>query len=420
MPSIFIIYNIVPSIFIIYNIVPSIFIIYNIAPSKFIIYIFVPSLFIIYNIAPLKFIIYNIVPSIFIIYNIAPSKFIIYIIVPSLFIIYNIAPLKFIIYNSAPPRPSAFIIYNIVPSIFIIYNIAPSIFIIYNSAPSIFIIYNSAPSIFIIYNIAPSIFIIYNIAPSIFIIYNIAPSIFIIYNIAPSIFIIYNIAPSICINTRKTDWWLQLRAGCRHTFRGVIWSIYNAIQIIFTQHCMSLEWRFLIENNSGLSRIRSGHEGWVRSVESGPIDPRFDWQVDYGLDFVYINRGLGQTFFSEKITFAFRIWWARLSARKVSHAYMLILNNFLLKYADDIDLVIPPTNADTIETELQGISDWAAKNNLALNYAKSHHIVIRRPRFPRDHESIAKVKECHDIADACLKTVLCFDFMTCTLKHMQI
>ena len=69
----------------------------------------------------------------------------------------------------------------------------------------------------------------------------------------------------------------------------------------------------------------------------------------------------------------------------------LILNNLLLKYADDIDLVIPPTNADTIETELQGISNWAAKNNLALNYAKSHHIVIRRPRFPRDHESIAKV-----------------------------
>ena len=59
--------------------------------------------------------------------------------------------------------------------------------------------------------------------------------------------------------------------------------------------------------------------------------------------------------------------------------------------ADDIDLVIPPTNADTIEIELQGISDWAAKNNLVLNYAKSHHIVIRRPRFPRDHESIAKV-----------------------------
>ena len=75
----------------------------------------------------------------------------------------------------------------------------------------------------------------------------------------------------------------------------------------------------------------------------------------------------------------------------------IILNNFLLKYADDIDLVIPPTNADTIETELQGISDWAAKNNLALNYAKSHHIVIRRPRFPRDHESIVKVNSIQSV-----------------------
>ena len=56
----------------------------------------------------------------------------------------------------------------------------------------------------------------------------------------------------------------------------------------------------------------------------------------------------------------------------------LILNNLFLKCADDIDLVIPLTNADAIETKLLGISDWAAKKNLALNYAKSHHIVIRR------------------------------------------
>ena len=30
--------------------------------------------------------------------------------------------------------------------------------------------------------------------------------------------------------------------------------------------------------------------------------------------------------------------------------------------ADDIDLVIPPTNANTIETELHGISEWASKD----------------------------------------------------------
>ena len=58
---------------------------------------------------------------------------------------------------------------------------------------------------------------------------------------------------------------------------------------------------------------------------------------------------------------------------------------------DDIDLVIPPTNADTIDTELLSVEAWARQNNLVLNYAKSHHMVVRRPRFPRDHVSIKGV-----------------------------
>ena len=72
----------------------------------------------------------------------------------------------------------------------------------------------------------------------------------------------------------------------------------------------------------------------------------------------------------------------------ISDLKAIILSNILLKYADDIDLVIPPTNADTIDTELLGVEAWALQNNLVLNYAKSHHMVVRRPRFPRDHVSI--------------------------------
>ena len=38
-----------------------------------------------------------------------------------------------------------------------------------------------------------------------------------------------------------------------------------------------------------------------------------------------------------------------------------------------------------------GVEAWALQNNLVLNYAKSHHMVVRRPRFPRDHVSIKGV-----------------------------
>jgi hypothetical protein len=75
----------------------------------------------------------------------------------------------------------------------------------------------------------------------------------------------------------------------------------------------------------------------------------------------------------------------------ISDLKALILHNIILKYADDIDLVVPPSNAATIDTELKGITDWASQNNLVLNYSKSYHMVVRRPRFPRDHESIAEI-----------------------------
>ena len=75
----------------------------------------------------------------------------------------------------------------------------------------------------------------------------------------------------------------------------------------------------------------------------------------------------------------------------ISDLKALILHNIILKYADDIDLVVPPSNAATIDTELKGITDWASQNNLVLNYSKSYHMVVRRPRFPRDYESIAEI-----------------------------
>ena len=54
--------------------------------------------------------------------------------------------------------------------------------------------------------------------------------------------------------------------------------------------------------------------------------------------------------------------------------------NFLFKFADDTDLVIPSSNESTKQTELQNISQWAIDNNLLLNHSKSAEIVFTRPR----------------------------------------
>ena len=72
-------------------------------------------------------------------------------------------------------------------------------------------------------------------------------------------------------------------------------------------------------------------------------------------------------------------------------------DNLIPKYADDAYLIVPLHNARTIELELQGISSWASQNNLTLNYTKSHHIVFRRPRFPRDHDTVARVDAIHRV-----------------------
>ena len=61
--------------------------------------------------------------------------------------------------------------------------------------------------------------------------------------------------------------------------------------------------------------------------------------------------------------------WQWTDSYCISDLKAIILSNILLKYEDDIDLVIPPTNADTIDTELRSIAAWALQNNLALNYA---------------------------------------------------
>ena len=54
------------------------------------------------------------------------------------------------------------------------------------------------------------------------------------------------------------------------------------------------------------------------------------------------------------------------------------------KYADDTYLLVPPSNYDKINIELNNISVWATVNNLKLNALKSTEMIVSRPRSGRE------------------------------------
>ena len=103
-------------------------------------------------------------------------------------------------------------------------------------------------------------------------------------------------------------------------------------------------------------------------------------------------------------------------------SYHITSHIYLYWYIVDIDLVIPPTNADSIDTELRGIADWAIQNNLVLNYSKSHHIVVRRPRFPRDHVSIRGISSIDRVYEMKILGVTFSDTLTISphIKYLSV
>ena len=72
----------------------------------------------------------------------------------------------------------------------------------------------------------------------------------------------------------------------------------------------------------------------------------------------------------------------------VSDLRALHQGNLMLKYADDSDLVVPASNSDTVESELNHVEAWASDNNLNLNRGKSFEIIFfsgrarNRPDIP--------------------------------------
>ena len=54
--------------------------------------------------------------------------------------------------------------------------------------------------------------------------------------------------------------------------------------------------------------------------------------------------------------------------------------NLISKYADDTYLIIPAMNIHWCSSELSNIDNWASKNDLQLNRARSAEIIFVRPR----------------------------------------
>ena len=54
--------------------------------------------------------------------------------------------------------------------------------------------------------------------------------------------------------------------------------------------------------------------------------------------------------------------------------------NHVLKYADDMYLIVPSNNTSSIPNELAHLATWATSNNLQLNPSKCSELIIKKPR----------------------------------------
>jgi len=71
--------------------------------------------------------------------------------------------------------------------------------------------------------------------------------------------------------------------------------------------------------------------------------------------------------------------------------------NDLLKYADDTYLIIPAVNVETRCTELSHITEWAKRNNLKLNLAKTHEIIFVDRKRKQKAPEPAEISQLHRV-----------------------
>ena len=63
-----------------------------------------------------------------------------------------------------------------------------------------------------------------------------------------------------------------------------------------------------------------------------------------------------------------------------SDLHPVVDGNKLVKFADDLTLIVPARNVDKRNTELQHVQSWSSANNLQLNCKKSQEIVFRKTK----------------------------------------
>lgn len=55
------------------------------------------------------------------------------------------------------------------------------------------------------------------------------------------------------------------------------------------------------------------------------------------------------------------------------------MNNFLFKFADDTNLLVPEKSDITMKEEFENVLDWARRNKMIINFSKTKEIVFHRP-----------------------------------------
>ena len=55
------------------------------------------------------------------------------------------------------------------------------------------------------------------------------------------------------------------------------------------------------------------------------------------------------------------------------------INNFLFKFVDDTNLLVPEQPNITMKQEFENVQDWARRNKMIINFSKTKEIVFHRP-----------------------------------------
>jgi len=63
----------------------------------------------------------------------------------------------------------------------------------------------------------------------------------------------------------------------------------------------------------------------------------------------------------------------------VSDCKVFVILNFLMKYADDFNLLLPENSDVPVEDEMKQIISWSKSNKLSINLAKCKELVFWRP-----------------------------------------